>query len=201
MNKLWMGIVVSAVFLFSLAGQAMAIGYGGYLELGGGDGEFEFEHSSKFDIDASAVAVGFILDTDLSDRGVFNYRLNVGYDQMRLEDVTGDTPELGGLVVANTFGFAFIRKPNFRWWAGPQVRVGYYTGALESDPRVDFELLSFGIGGVTGLNFKAGNLWISPSLGVVTTGFAGETSEPGLDREFSGNETTAFLNLAFLFGQ
>ncbi len=105
------------------------------------------------------------------------------------------------MVVANTFGFALIRNPDFRWWIGPQVRVGFHSGEVDTDPLTDYELVSFGLGAVTGFNFMAGNVCISPSLGILTTGFAGETDSPDFDEEFEGAITTAFLNIAVLFGK
>lgn len=201
MKKIMMGFVVVSFLLLGLAGQAMAIGLGGYLEAGGGDGEFEYEYFSDFDVDVDAGAFGFVLDTDLTDNGVFNYRLNVGLERLDLEDDFGDTLELGGLVVANTFGFAIVRNPDFRWWIGPQIRVGLYGGELESDPSADYGLVSFAVGGVTGINFLTGKFCVSTSLGILSTGFAGETDELGLDREFDGNATTAFLNIAFMFAK
>ncbi len=200
MSKIWLGIVVVAALLFCSAGQVMAVGFGAYLEGARGDGEFQFDYSPEFDVDAETRAFGFVLDTDLTDRGVFNYRLNVGYEALDLDDNTGDTLELEGLVVANTFGFGIIRKPDFRWWLGPQIRVGLYNGEAQSDSLTDYDLVSFGYGAVTGINVMAGNTCVSTSLGVLTTVYAGETDGPGFNENFDADVTTVFVNLSVLFG-
>jgi len=200
MRKILRVSVVASFFLFCTAGQVLAIGLGGYFEVAGGDGEFEYDDSPEFDVDATAGGFGFVLDTDLTDNGIFNYRLNVGFESLDLEDDFNDTLELGGLVVANTFGFAIIKQPDFRWWVGPQIRFGFYGGELESDPVTDYGLVSFGIGGVTGINFMAGNVCFSTSIGILSTGFAGEADGPGYNEDFDGNTASAFLNFAVLFG-
>lgn len=200
MRKNLLVSVVVAFFLFCTAGQVLAIGLGGYLEAAGGDGDFEYESSPEFDVDVAAAGLGFVLDTDLTDNGVFNYRLNVGFESLDLDDDFDDTLELGGLVVANTFGFAIIRQPNFRWWAGPQIRVGFYNGEVDIDPDTDYDLVSFGIGGVMGVNFMAGNVCFSTSLGLLATEFTGEADGPGYNEDIDGSTTTAFLNFAVMFG-
>lgn len=201
MNRVLRLTAVLAFLLFCLAGQAMAVGFGVYLEGAGGDGEFKYEHSSDFDVDAEATGFGMLMDTDLSDRGVFNYRLNIGYEKLDLEDDFGTTLDLDGLVVANTFGFGLVRRPHFRWWVGPQVRMGYYTGSPKGYSTSDYELVSFGVGGVTGWNFINDNFCISTSLGLMTTGYAGEKDDLGTTYDFDGHTNTIFLNVAFLFGK
>jgi hypothetical protein len=200
-RRILMGIVGVTFLLFCLAGQSMAIGFGGYLEVAGGDGEFEYEFGNEFGVDSGTASIGFVMDTDLADKGVFNYRLNVGYEEFDIEDNAGGSLELDGLVVANTFGFALIRKPDFRWWIGPQVRIGIYNGESRTNPWVDYDLFSFGFGGVTGVNFVTSSVTISPSFGILTTGFVGESNGYGNSVDFNGLMTTAFLNIAVLFGK
>jgi hypothetical protein len=199
MKKLMLSLAV-LLLLFAPAGQALAVGLGGYLEWAGGGGEFEYEFSSDFDVDAEAAGFGFVLDTDLSGTGDFSYRLNVGLERLDLEDDFGDTLELGGLVIGNTFGFTLARSPDLRWWAGPQIRLGFYGGELESDPVTDYGLVSLGFGAVTGVNFMTGKACISTSLGLLATGYAGEADGRFTNEDFDGTTTTVFLNVALLFG-
>lgn len=69
MNRTLIGIVVVAFVYFGLAGQALAEGFGGYLEGGLGNGEFEYDSSGDFDVDPTAGGFGLVFDTDLTDRG------------------------------------------------------------------------------------------------------------------------------------
>jgi len=91
-----------------------------------------------------------------------------------------------GIAVDNIFGFAVIRKPGFRWWIGPAVNCGYYIGdsvgtvtqgvrsynnqgsITRSDFKDSGDLFTFGIGGITGMNFKITNtdIIVSPSIGL-----------------------------------
>jgi len=200
MRRLSEFFVALVLLLYCLTGQALAMGIGGYIEGASGDGEFEYEFSSKFDVDAEAGGFGFVMDSNLNGNGVFSYRLNLGFERLDLEDKFGDTLELGGLVSSHTFGFALINKSGFRWWAGPQLRAGIFTGELDSDPLTDYDLVSFGVGGVTGVNIVSGHLCISPSLGIITTGYAGETDSINSNEDFEGATTTIFVNIAVLFG-
>ena len=200
MKKIFLVIMVVAFSLSFLPEQAQAFGFGGYVEGSKGDGEFKYEHSSDFDVDADATGIGFVMDTNLGGKRIFNYRLNVGYEKLNLEDDFGETLELEGLVVANTFGFAMVRNQNFRWWIGPQIRVGAYSGDLNRDSSVNYDLVSFGVGGVMGFNYLTGDFCVSTTLGVLRTGYSGETDEPGPNRDVDGHTNTVFLNVAFMFG-
>lgn len=156
----------------------------------------EFDNSFTIDNDAKTGAFGFVLDTAPTSERVFNYRLNVGLARQEFDlDFDPKTKmKSDGIYVENIFGFALARNESFRWWAGPLVRVGYYVGELNDE---DLDYGEFGVGAVTGLNFKVGNTVISPSVGFRYSGLAGEFDD--FDDEFEGYTSNIFANLAVMF--
>ncbi|ALC14911.1 hypothetical protein DSOUD_0110 [Desulfuromonas soudanensis] len=215
MKKSLLGLV-ALVFISSLwSSSALAVGIGGYVDVSGGSGEAEWDSDfQSWDIDASAAAFGFVLDTAPMNERTFNYRLNAGLAAQNFEDDLGVEMEAGGIYAENIFGFALIRDENVRWWLGPLVRVGIYSG--ETDPvnigggtqQIDFTYAEFGIGAVTGVNININDrLILAPSLGFRICGFAGtgEINEyvGGVhyywEEDISGGTTSAFANFAVLF--
>jgi hypothetical protein len=144
----------------------------------------------------------------------FNYRLNAGLAAQNIEDDFGFEIEAGGIYAENIFGFALIRNENVRWWLGPLVRVGIYSGETDTfnigggTRQIDFDYIELGAGAVTGLNFNIDDrLILAPSLGFRICGFSG-TGEINdyiggvqyyFEEDFSGNATSAFANFAVLF--
>jgi hypothetical protein len=102
----------------------------------------------------------------------------------------------GRLYVENIFGFALVKNENFRWWAGPLIRVGFYSG--ESD-TFDVKYGELGLGAVTGLNFRAGATIIAPSVGIRFNSFGGTIDDGYWEEDFTGHTSTAFANVALLF--
>lgn len=200
--KSWMtGLTVAVLLIVVGVLPAAAAGVGAYAEFATGSGDFEYDFSPEFDVDAESAGVGFVFDTNLSGPQVFNYRLNVGYERLDLEDDFNTTLELDGLVIDNTFGFALASSPTFRWWLGPQVRIAFYNGETDNGFE-EIDLAAFGVGAVTGMNFHNGNLCASVSLGARITGYAGESEDAfGFTTDLEGNTGTVFLNLAMLFGR
>jgi len=203
-------LVASLVVLLLWSPNSFAVGLGVFVDGSEGSGEAEWDSEfDSWDIDSKTGAVGFVLDTSPTDESVFNYRLNVGFARQELEDENNVELKSNGIYAENIFGFAFIKKENFRWWAGPLVRVGYYsgdTGTVRTGTntyRVDLDYAEFGIGAVTGLNFKAGNVVLSPSVGFRISGYAGEgeiRDEFGtFTDDIEAHSTNAFANFSVMF--
>jgi hypothetical protein len=193
-------VLVLIIFMFFVGVSSSFAGkHGIFLDTSSGSGEAEWDSDiTAWDIDTSSFSGGYVFDTNPSSDKVFNYRLNVGVGSHEIEDEFGVSMESTGLYVENIFGFAFVKKDSFRWWAGPLVRLGFYSGDVDGT-NIDVTYAEFGLGVVTGLNIKAGNGLISPSLGVRFHGFAGEGEIPGFTEDFTANSTNLFFNLAYLF--
>ncbi|MCD6525775.1 MAG: hypothetical protein J7K75_02130 [Desulfuromonas sp.] len=208
----FMLLVSSALFLNS---TAFAAGIGAFIDVSVGSGEAEWDSDyDSWDIDSSMVAGGLVFDTALTNENPFNYRFNIGIAHQELEDDYDEELDSTGIYVENIFGFALMMNEDFRWWAGPLVRIGYYSGESDMDSLsyssdIDFDYVEFGFGAVTGFNFKAGNVVISPSVGVRYSAFAGEGDIKEIDHldgytytydeDIEAYTVTAFANLAVLF--
>lgn len=192
--------LISSVLILLWSSTSFAVGMGPFLDLSAGSGEAElddyyYDYSDySWDTDTSTAAVGFVLDTAPTNESTFNYRLNVGIARQILEDELGDDIESNGVYVENIFGFALVQNEDFRWWVGPLIRLGLYSG--ESD-NFDIDYAEFGIGAVTGWNFRAGAAIIAPSVGFRINGFAGDYGY--YEEDISGHTSTAFANVALLF--
>lgn len=192
-------LALMTVVLLLLSSTAFAIGIGPFLDISGGSGESEWESDyDSWDVDTSTGAIGFVLDTAPTNERTFNYRLNVGIANQVMKDDFGDELDSTGIYIENIFGFAFLKNENFRWWAGPLIRLGYYSGEVDNS-NIDIDYAEFGIGAVTGWNFRAGSTIFSPSIGFRVNGFAGTGDDGYYEEDIEGNTTTAFANVALLF--
>ncbi len=206
-------IIVSVLAILTMSSTAYALGLGGYFDLGGGSGTITESYDSYFyyeddiDVDASHFGIGFTLDTAVGANGVdkfFGYQLRVGYEGLDLEDNEDQTLELTGLIIDNNFQFAFIKGPTLRVWAGPQVRVGFYSGELDSDQDYEATLANFGVGLLIGAQIKVGNnFYICPNLGYRYSAYAGDwEADYGFGEEtgdLEGDTNTIFTGVDFLF--
>lgn len=194
-------LALMTVVLLLLSSTAFAIGMGPFLDISGGSGEVEVDdyyYDYSWDVDTSTGAIGFVLDTAPTNESTFNYRLNVGIANQVMEGDFGDDFDSTGIYVENTFGFAFVKNDNFRWWAGPLIRLGFYSGEVDNS-NIDIDYAEFGVGAVTGWNFRAGQTILSPSIGFRFNGFAGTWEDGYYEDDIEGNSTTAFANVALLF--
>jgi hypothetical protein len=200
MKKIIHFLAVLNILAFVFCSSSLSADFGVFLQGSSGSGEFEPDdpYDPKFDIDTETRSFGFVLDTATTDESVFNYRLNVGYSSFTLEDDYGDELDSKGIYADNIFGFALMKSETFRWWLGPSLIVGYYSG---DDFDVDYSFFEFGVGIVSGMNFKLGSVILSPSIGVRWNGYGGIFEEKGTsyEEDFTFNSTVGFLNLALLF--
>ena len=224
----------AAIFFISMlfAQSAFAFGIGGYVNFGAGNVEFEESWDAedpwarlKNEGDVTFYGFGFLLDTAVAKNRVFNYRLQVGYEDAEFDIDTVVNRETGAdisnfvadfkldvdqIVFDNTFGFGIVRKENLRLWFGPQIRVGYISGNGDltdiSGTRLelDFDGVIFGFAPVVGANFNfSNNLTLGLDLGYRFSLFAGELEKSGLGQwggdDFDGNMNTYFINFALIY--
>ena len=223
------GVIFSTPFGINCA-QATSIGV--YLSRGIGDTDFNESYDDDdlwYDLESSGDAkffgFGFILDTAVAKDKVFNYRLQIGYENAEYDidsvynedlninisaNVSNFELDIDRFVIDNTFGFGIVRIPNFRLWIGPQLRIGYMSGDgtltfIHGTKRnLDFDGLVLGIAPVIGANFNfINNLTIGVDLGYRFNFFAGsldKTSSSSFDSgNFYGNDDTFFINFAFIY--
>ncbi|MDH3976293.1 MAG: hypothetical protein OEV42_18665 [Deltaproteobacteria bacterium] len=192
-----------------LTTNAMAVGLGFNLSGGGGSTEWDIEQQSwpyakwKEDTDDSIGGIGFVLDTAVAKNRLFNYRLNIGLHSADYEYDSGATFETSGWFMTHDFGFAFIRNNKVRLWAGPEIRLSYSQGELDTDNDYEIDIVTFGIGPVIGANFNfAKNMTLTVKTGVLGTSSAGVIEHKTLgfvDQDIDGSGSYSFINVGLTF--
>ena len=219
-SKVTLGRILTLALLVAAmlgipAGRAEAeVAMGPYLDTSGGSGTLQWDRDNyDFDVDVSSAAIGFALNNGPTTPENFNYRLNLGVEAQNLDDDYDSTLKMSGVVLENVLGLALLRQPNMRWWAGPLVRIGYYSGETDDHHRrsgdrykTEADLFEYGIGFATGLNFRIGrHTYLAPSAGIryiKATGsgtFKNLDSRTQYDDDLSGHLTNFFVNCALLF--
>ena len=199
------GTLILSVCLF--AGNALAVDFGFYFDLGKGSGEAEYDvaYSEKFDLDSDFFGAGFQFETSpITPHKVFSYRFQAGLESRDMKDEDGTTLELGGIVINNTFAFGGNTSERIRLWGGPQILVGFYNGEtdkkLEGD-KIEFTGAAFGLGLAGGANFGlgSGNTILTTTIGLRGLGFAGNAEWYNEDEKLEGNLTEFFISVGMLF--
>jgi hypothetical protein len=199
MKKLNVLITVACLLVW-LAPDAMATGFGFYGTLGKGTIRFDKEIYSWVDPDSDNsredtefIGAGMVLDSAVARDRVFNYRLNVGYEKLKVEfdrpESEINLPESGldqleSVVIDQDFGLAIYRSDLTRIWFGPELRIFF-----------SHDEFGMGLGPVLGINLHTGReASVALKLGFLFSDFA--------DGVFSSDyekESHAFVNLAVLF--
>ena len=111
-------IFVSSIFVLLLLTQnSFAIGIGGFVDVSSGSGSSKWDNGgNSWNMDTSAFAFGFVLDTAPTDEKVFNYRLNIGYAEQDMKDENNIKLKSKGAFVENIFGFALVRNSDTMAW-------------------------------------------------------------------------------------
>lgn len=180
MKRLLNFLVVFLLILSSNVLKISAIGLGIYVTYGQGNSIFNFENNvnyinSSVDYNASykIYGLGGVFDTKIAKKGIFNYRLNLGYEYCSYEaeapifqEMVSNLPakSIGFLrgIVDNTFGLAIISNQDLRFWIGPTIRL-IYQQSLSTDNYLDFGI---GLGGIIGVNWHTNrNISICGELG------------------------------------
>jgi hypothetical protein len=191
----WSGSALLAVVGLAFAAPAQAIGFGGYAEYGHAEGESDLFPDSSTD----RWGLGFALDTNLAADRVFNYRLTVGYQNGKRKFDGGGSIDTDGFTMNHAFGFGVVRKPGFRFWLGPAVRLS--VDVLDVPVSgVDVVDLSFGAGPELGLNWNIGEgMTLSTTLAYQLL-YVGEIVDTASSTDgFDGFEHLVSLNLSFFF--
>lgn len=167
-----LSILVIVIGIFLIPQKCLAVGLGIYFPaLGRGSSTVEWSQGGEsvdFHPSVNHFGYGFVFDTRVENPGIFNYRLNLGYDKANFTE-EGETYDydLSCYSINNTFGFAVLQTELVRLWLGPQLSLLYMTYS-EDYPDGDVQVNLFGIGfaPVLGANFNFGRLIsVCPELG------------------------------------
>ncbi|MBN2041124.1 MAG: hypothetical protein JW864_13860 [Spirochaetes bacterium] len=165
-------IFYSALFLTAIlfyTANAYAFGIGAYFTASTGSYEWEYNIDEQEDpiIDSGVrkPGFGFMLDTNLARDQIYNYRLQVGYSKITIDN-DHNAYDLNGKEyhIYNTFGFGIIREKFGRLWFGPQIGAGYIDGEYDMPSSLEYEgnyfwTLYFSTGFVAGFNYNLGDFF------------------------------------------
>lgn len=174
---IFFGLII--LFYIISINKAEAVGFGLYTITGGGSSDFTFDYDSYAaeisDLTErstlySTFGFGFVLDSRVSLKGIFNYRLNLGYENTTYtadiltkikpwEDnffAFGNTNQIDftRISIDNTFGFGVFSNRFIRLWLGPSLRLLFETASTKSD----YYGGGLGIGAILGVNWNIGKL-------------------------------------------
>jgi hypothetical protein len=152
---------------------------------------------------------GFVFDTRIAKRGLFNYRLNLGYEHVKYteeSDVGYISDSYFRIKLDNTFGFGILQSRLIRLWTGPQLRLAFenFPGNYNNFVN-DGYAFGAGIAAVLGINIHLNNFTsFSFDLGYRINGYTGAgASGSGFsaeyDKDASISEQELFFNLYFIF--
>lgn len=225
MGKIINKLVICAILvLFCMPFNSMATGLGIYIPtVGSGSTSLDISSSDLFEDhtinpDISHFGFGFVLDTKVANPGVFNYRLNIGYESVTLD--FNDDPgyldynyfindKFSRYSIDNTFGFAVLQSEIVRLWLGPQIRLSYmrFNREFESG-NLNINLINFGIAPVLGANFNLGGVFtLAPELGYRISIYGGSLSisdilimsDNSYDENWSLSAKEFYLKLNIIF--
>lgn len=195
-----LALVVITLFLIPQSSQATGLGL--YLpSWGNGSSTVSYDNGFERESDIDHIGIGFVLDTKVASRGVFNYRLHLGFESAQYGELEN---KFSRFAIDNTFGFGIVQSSVLRLWLGPQIRLVYQSYS-DSDISYDFNINAFGLGlaPVLGLNFNLGNVVsICPEIGFRFMFLGGTEEYDGsfyYDEPFASTEQYVFINLALLF--
>jgi len=157
----------------------------------------------------SKMGAGFVLDTNLAKDNLFNYRLNIGFAKITLDNEKTSYSSFYGIKditgyeyhLYNTFGFGIVRTEEIRLWIGPQIGFGVIRGEydLSSGQDNDFTTIFFSGALAAGMNVNIGD--------IVTFGFDagyrlkqhwGGASVGNPSFGITGKERELYANVSFI---
>jgi hypothetical protein len=197
-----------AVMVTGYVSTAGAAGFGVYGSLGSGSADWTLTDSysgtgtnTTFKTDSDHEGAGFVFDTALARDSFFNYQLNLGYDKFTSKIVdTGETLDMSGLMISNSFGFGIVRTSGYRLWLGPEIRLAWPKGSQDG---YDYDFFGIGIGPVIGMNFNTpGAVVFQVKAGYQMMSYTGEANATGSSygyADYDLDERLIYVNVGILF--
>lgn len=117
-------ICFSAIAIIALpAKNLFALGLGPYIALDGGDSKIDGLSSPG----TLGFGLGFMLDTCIAEKKLFNYRFHLDYTYYFLNT------SLHRITSNHAFGFGVYKSEKLRVWLGPQIGFGYVNGDVSTE--------------------------------------------------------------------
>ena len=212
----------SALFLFCFfLTESMAAGIGFNVTGGGGSTKWDannWSHSSSdkdfhFKTDNERAGIGFLFDTAVGNKRVFNYRLNIGTEavdykvksvyKFNIDPNLNGTFETKGRFMSHDFGFKVFERKKLRIWLGPELRLSKIEGKLSGDKNYEVSISSLGLGPVLGVNLNIGKtLSLAIKVGALEMASYGDLDNHATGEDwdiYADNDHYIFANVGLLF--
>jgi hypothetical protein len=182
--------------------SASAAGFGLYGSYGSGSATGQIDYlispTVDFDADTKHQGGGFVLDTAVAKDSLFNYQLNLGYDEFESKVANAtEKLKLSGVKVANDFGFAMVRSRQVRLWMGPEIMLAWPNGSING---VRYDLFGYGVGPVLGMNFNIpGTTTFTVKVGYQFMTYNGTVKLPSEVADITMHEKMLYVNIGILF--
>lgn len=137
--------LVTLVTFFS-ASQAHAFGLG----FSFGTGSETWSNDAGYNGDRDVSNVGFLIDTAVSLKTVYNYRFTFMKEE---NSANGGALDLKGYSTTHDFCFSLLNTKQIKLWVGPELKAGYYDDLYLNNSSVDVS------GHATGIS-------VGPAIGV-----------------------------------
>ena len=129
-QSLFLYMLVVAYMVIIITTPASASGIGVQLVTGGGgllyqQSEILLSNNNTIG-NTMIIGCGFVADTNLGGKKIFNYRFRIGYDFQKGEN--DDIKQLHRVTMTHVFGAKIYSNDSIRLWIGPHVGAGYLWG-------------------------------------------------------------------------
>jgi len=195
------------VLMLLWASGACAGGLGLFISGGEVDAEWDGDYS-RVDNKGQHRDFGFVIDSNLENDRLFNYRFELGRAAWEVDDFAGRgrDADLDGLVMNHDFGFGGLIAPPLRLWFGPELRFTLLEGDLDNVSTHDIDLFGYGVGAAVGLNFNfPGRLSLSTKLAGVMMRYVGDGPDwnngtsSWVNSDYDVDEDLVYLSLSIFF--
>lgn len=158
---LFLAAILAATFV---AASPAAASFGLYFDTAFGDVVPDTEYLGGLRYETTRLSAGISTDSAVAKDKLFNYRMNLGYENVRERfDGFGTFAIYNGGSFESIFGFGVYRTKLMRVWLGPSLRVA--SGVLDRDSLLGSTLVSgrairltAGGGLAMGINIHTGDL-------------------------------------------
>jgi len=193
---------IASLAIQAVPSTASAGGYGLYLDYAFGPSN---PGSVPVSLDTSRIGVGFAYDSAVAQNKLFNYRMNLGYENYREKFNGTDLARYHQGSFENIFGFGVYRTKLMRVWLGPSLRIA--AGTLDKDsipgaiPASGTLVNFFGGGGVAaGVNVHTGKIGSAALTIGYQFGYQGKYAVNGIASGAAhGTENRVNFNFAYFF--
>lgn len=147
-------VLVGFFTIFSIK-TVSANGIGFYIPISEGTAAWTNDDISyDIDVDTKYSGFGLIIDSNVSKRKVYNYRLCLGIENVEVSTTSGSI-DLKGYALHSDFGFGGNVADVVRFWGGFELRSAFYLEAEIGNSDLDSSITGFGIGPLFALNVNA----------------------------------------------